>query len=167
MTPTALLAKSTLYCPNKVSSQIVFEANVEFFLPLFECFQLCFFPHFYFTVKQEKDRQRKIMIIKRSLSEISGRLQNKVFVFQQIIYWSRHGKAASLESKTRLFLKLSKIKSSHLELFSILPQHLLAATSENCSSWFQRWKHKHVFTFSNLFSNMNLASSHLRDDSWK
>ena len=146
-------------------SQIIFEATVEF-LPFFKFSQLCFFRHFHFTVKQEIYWPQKIMITKRSFLNFK-RLQNKVFVFQQIIYSSTRGKCVSVESKIRLFLKLSEIRSSHLEVFSVLPQHLLEADSENCSSWHPKWKHKHVFTFSNLLSNANLGSSHLRDDSWK
>ena len=71
-----LLATFTLYCCNKVSSQIVIEAKVEFFLPLLNCFQLCFFRNYYFTVKQEKDWPQKIMITKRYFSEISRRFQS-------------------------------------------------------------------------------------------
>ena len=43
------LAKFTLYCCNKVSSQIIFEPNIEFF---------------YLTMKQEKDWTQKLMITK-------------------------------------------------------------------------------------------------------
>ena len=43
------LSKFTLYCCNKVSSQIIFEPNIEFF---------------YLTMKQEKDWTQKLMITK-------------------------------------------------------------------------------------------------------
>ena len=43
------LSKFTFYCCNKVSSQIIFEPNIEFF---------------YLTMKQEKDWTQKLMITK-------------------------------------------------------------------------------------------------------
>ena len=52
------------------------------------CSQLCFFQYFYFTVKQEKDwpqKKKKRKMLKRSFSQMSRGLQNKVLLFQQII----------------------------------------------------------------------------------
>ena len=78
----SLLAKFTLYCCDKVSSQVIFEANVEFFLLFFNCSQLCFSGHFYFTVKQEKIKQN-IMITKWSYLKFQEDFKIKCLYFSK------------------------------------------------------------------------------------
>ena len=167
MTSTSISCKKfTLYCCNKVFSQIIFTTNVEFFLPFFNCSQL--FPTFLFY-KEISCETRKILNTKSNdnktfLFEFSRRLKIKC-LYQQIIYSSAHQKCTWIIS---LFLKLSKNRCSDLEVFSILPQGLLEAAFENSSFWCYKWKHKQVFTFSNLFINTNVGNSHhLRYYSWK
>ena len=80
--PLPLLQKNTLYCCNKVSCQMIFATNVEFFLPFFNCSQLFSTFSFYKKIFGEKRKKFNTKSIdnKTFLFEISRRLQNKVFV---------------------------------------------------------------------------------------
>ena len=167
MTPTSTSCKK-IHCTAVTKSPVKWYLRPTLnsschFLTVLNCFR-----HFYFTkkilVRKEKKLIQKVLITKPSYLKFQEDFKIKC-LYQQIIYSSAHQTCTWIIS---LFVKLSKNRSNDFEVFSILPQDLIEAASENCSSWCHRRKHKQVFTFSNLFINTNLGNSHqLRNYSWK
>ena len=68
---TPFLANFASHCCNKVSSQIEFKTNVEFFLPFFNCSQLCFILFYSetrkrLTTKNNEDKMFYIWNLKKT-----------------------------------------------------------------------------------------------------